>query len=104
MQVLFFLGSRKQSKLQGGKSVQLFPARNTDQINFLIHNIWFGTDAIRVRQKVVEEFSQLSFMFLLTNEYLCHVKLHNINALDRSDEARMVFYGSDRGSEAQRHK
>lgn len=63
-----------------------------DQIHFLVHSICLDTDAIRVQQKAVEEFSELSS--LLTNEYLCHVKLQSGNALDRSDEAWLVFYGS----------
>lgn len=65
-----------------------------DQINFLVHSICLDTDAIRVQQKAVEESSELSFRVLLTNEYLCHVKLQSTNALDRSDEAWLVFYGS----------
>lgn len=65
-----------------------------DQINFLVHSICLDTDAIRVQQKAVEEFSELSFRVLLTSEYLCHEKLHSKNVLDRSDEAWLVFYGS----------
>lgn len=78
-------------KLQGWKSVQRFPAKNewccsyVIKLTILIRSVCFDTDAIRVQQKAVDGFSELWFMFLLTNEYLCHVKLPNKYALDRSE-------------------